>query len=167
MTRCLNGMIPAMQKIALALFLVFVSTVAIAQQNAAESQNSEAQEVAAIRAVLDAQVQAWNRGDLEGYMAAGYWKSPELTFIGGATEIRGYDAALERYRKAYQAPGKEMGQLDFPEMRVVMLGPEAALATGKFHLKMKDGREPSGRFTVILRKFPEGWRIIHDHSCAQ
>jgi beta-aspartyl-peptidase (threonine type) len=59
-----------------------------------------------------------------------------------------------------------MGYLDFPGMRVVMLGPDAALATGKFHLKMKSGKEPSGRFTVILKKFPEGWRIIHDHSCA-
>ncbi|HEU5400171.1 MAG TPA: AtzH-like domain-containing protein [Terriglobales bacterium] len=154
-----------MRKLALALILAF-NLIALAQQNAAETSAPDAQEIAAVKTVLTTQVEAWNRGDLEGYMAAGYWKSPELTFIGGATEIRGYDAALERYRKAYQAPGKEMGHLDFPEMRVVMLGSDAALATGRFHLKMKDGREPSGRFTVILRKFPEGWRIIHDHSCA-
>lgn len=157
-------MIPAMRKLSLALILA-LSLAAVAQQST-EGPASDAQEVAAVKAVLNAQMEAWNRGDLEAYMAAGYWKSPELTFIGGATEIRGYDAALERYRKAYQAPGKEMGQLDFPEMRVVMLGPDAALATGKFHLKMKNGKEPSGRFTVILKKFTEGWRIIHDHSCA-
>ena len=157
-------MIPAMRKLSLALILA-CTLVAFAQQST-EAPASDAQEVAAVKAVLNAQMEAWNRGDLEGYMAAGYWKSPELTFIGGANEIRGYDAALERYRKAYQAPGKEMGQLDFPEMRIVMLGPDAALATGKFHLKMKNGKEPSGRYTVILKKFPEGWRIIHDHSCA-
>lgn len=159
-----------MRKLALALVLGF-SLLALAQQNPSTAPTgtptpAESQDEAAVRAVLDAQVEAWNRGDLETYMAIGYWKSPELAFIGGATEIRGYDGALERYRKAYQAPGKEMGHLDFPEMRVTMLGPDAALATGKFHLKMKDGREPSGRFTVILKKFPEGWRIIHDHSCA-
>lgn len=153
-----------MRKLILALILGFSAIAAAQQPNAIETQSGGAE--ADIRAVLNAQVEAWNRGDLEGYMAAGYWKSPDLTFIGGANEIRGYDGALERYRKAYQAPGKEMGHLDFPEMRVVMLGPDAALATGKFHLKMKDGREPSGRFTVILKKFPEGWRIIHDHSCA-
>lgn len=162
-------MIPAMRKLILALILGF-NLIAVAQQNIEKvppgAAASQSQDEAAVRAVLNAQMEAWNRGDLETYMAVGYWKSPELTFIGGANEIRGYDGALERYRKAYQAPGKEMGHLDFPEMRVVMLGPDAALATGKFHLKMKDGREPSGRFTVILKKFPEGWRIIHDHSCA-
>jgi beta-aspartyl-peptidase (threonine type) len=59
-----------------------------------------------------------------------------------------------------------MGQLDFPEMRVIVLGPDSAYVTGKFHLKMSNGKEPSGRFTVIFRKFPEGWRIVHDHSCS-
>ena len=157
-------MIPAMRKLILALVFCAAS-IAVAQQEPA-SQPGTANEEAAVKAVLNAQMEAWNRGDLETYMAVGYWNSPELTFIGGATEIRGYQGALERYRKAYKSPGKEMGQLDFPEMRVVMLGPDAALATGKFHLKMKDGREPSGRYTVILKKFPEGWRIIHDHSCS-
>lgn len=157
-------MIPAMSKLTLVLILALTMTAAA--QQSTESPASDAQDVSAIKAVLNAQMEAWNRGDLEGYMAAGYWKSPELTFIGGATEIRGYDTALDRYRKAYQAPGKEMGQLDFSEIRAVMLGPDAALATGKFHLKMKNGKEPGGRFTVILKKFPEGWRIIHDHSCA-
>ena len=154
-------MIPAMRNLAFAL-LFCLSTTAFAQQApAADTAGDEA----AVRAVLNAQMEAWNRGDLECYMAIGYWKSPELAFIGGSSEVRGYDAALERYRKAYKGSGKEMGKLDFPEMRVVILGPEAAMATGRFHLKMSDGREPSGRYTVILRKFPEGWRIIHDHSC--
>ncbi len=159
-------MIPAMRKLSLAVALVFALTVVGFAQQGSETPASDTQEVAAVKAVLNAQMEAWNRGDLETYMAVGYWKSPDLTFIGGATEIRGYDGALERYRKAYQGPGKEMGQLDFPEMRVVMLAPDAAVATGKFHLKMKNGKEPSGRFTVILKKLPEGWRIIHDHSCA-
>ncbi len=159
-------MIRAMPRLILALVLC-VASVAFAQREPVTPAAADSTAEAAVKAILNAQMDAWNRGDLEGYMAAGYWNSPELTFIGGANEIRGYQAALERYRKAYQSPGKEMGHLDFPEMRVVMLGPDAALATGKFHLKMKDGREPSGRFTVILKRFPEGWRIIHDHSCAQ
>jgi beta-aspartyl-peptidase (threonine type) len=132
---------------------------------AQQAPTDAAKEEAAIRAVLNAQMEAWNKGDLEGYMKLGYWNSPELAFIGGSTEARGYEGALERYRKSYKGPGKEMGRLDFPEMRVTLLGPDAAFATGKFHLKMSDGREPSGRYTVILRKLPEGWRIIHDHSC--
>jgi beta-aspartyl-peptidase (threonine type) len=149
-----------MRKLMIALCLL-VPFAAFAQQTPADS----AKEEAAVRAVLNAQMEAWNKGDLEGYMKIGYWNSPELAFIGGSSEARGYDGALERYRKAYKSAGKEMGQLDFPEMRVTVLSPDAAFATGKFHLKMSDGKEPSGRYTVILRKFPEGWRIIHDHSC--
>jgi beta-aspartyl-peptidase (threonine type) len=151
----------------LMLALAFCMTsVAFAQPEPAAATPDSAKQEAAVRAVLNHQMEAWNRGDLENYMAVGYWNSPQLTFIGGATEIRGYQGALDRYRKAYKSPGKEMGHLDFPEMRVVMLGQDAAIATGKFHLRMSDGREPSGRFTVILKKFPEGWRIIHDHSCS-
>ena len=34
------------------------------------------------QAVLDAQVSAWNAGDLDGFMA-GYWNSEELKFLSG------------------------------------------------------------------------------------
>jgi ketosteroid isomerase-like protein len=140
----------------LLVFLLVASTAAFAQ-NSGESEKS------AIRVLLAKQVDAWNRGDLEGFMA-GYWKSPQLSFISGTTETRGWEPTLERYQKKYQGEGKEMGKLDFFDLRVEMLGPEAALVRGHWHLKMKNGQEPGGLFTLILRKFPEGWRIIHDHT---
>ena len=118
------------------------------------------------RRVLDAQVDAWNRGDLEGYMA-GYWKSPELTFFSGGTITKGWQPTLERYRKRYQREGREMGRLDFSEVEYQQLGPESVMVRGRWHLVMKDGKEPKGLFTVILRKLPEGWRIVHDHSSAE
>ena len=31
---------------------------------------------------------------------------------------------------------------------------------------MPDGKQPHGVFTLIFRKFPEGWRIVHDHTCS-
>lgn len=148
-----------MRKLTIALVVLF-SLFTLAQDKPAATSDE-----APVRAVLDTQMTAWNKGDLEGYMS-GYWNSPELVFIGGATETRGWRTTLERYRKAYQSAGREMGQLDFPEIRIQMLGPDAAYATGKFHLKMSDGKEPSGRFTVILRKFADGWKIVHDHSCS-
>ena len=117
------------------------------------------------RAVLAAQVEAWNRGDLEGYMA-GYWKSPDLVFFSNGQETRGWQATLDRYRTRYQGAGKQMGTLDFPAMDVLMLGPDAALARGRWRLKMPDGKELTGMTTVVLRKRPEGWRIVHDHSSA-
>ena len=140
----------------LAVVLLFASSATLGQ-NAADTEKS------AIRALLANQVDAWNRGDLEGFMA-GYWKSPELSFISGATETRGWQPTLERYRKKYQGEGKEMGKLDFFDLRVEMLGTEAAFVRGHWHLKMKNGQEPGGLFTLVLRKFPEGWRIVHDHT---
>ena len=69
---------------------------------------------AAVRAVLQAQVEAWNHHDLAGFMA-GYWNSPELTFFSGATETHGWQPTLERYRNRYQAEGRAMGTLSFSE----------------------------------------------------
>lgn len=124
------------------------------------------QEEAAIRAVLDQQVEAWNRHDLEGFMA-GYWKSPELTFFSGGTMTKGWEPTLERYRKNYQAEGREMGTLDFSEVKVELLGNSAGFVRGRFHLKLSGGKEPSGIFTLVFRKFPEGWKIVHDHTSVQ
>jgi ketosteroid isomerase-like protein len=119
-----------------------------------------------VRVVWTAQVEAWNRGDLEGFMA-GYWKSPDLVFFSNGTETRGWQATLDRYRARYQADGKQMGSLDFPELEILTLGPEAAMARGRWRLKMPDGKELSGMTSVIFRKLPEGWRIVHDHSSAE
>jgi len=120
-------------------------------------------EEVAIRAELNAQVSAWNRGDLKGYMQ-GYWHSPELTFFAGEKESAGWEAAYERYRAAYVGRDREMGKLTFTSVRVEKLGGEAAFVRGQWQLTMKEGKHRSGLFTVVLRRFDEGWRIIHDHS---
>lgn len=120
----------------------------------------------AIRAVLTSQVKAWNQHDLEGFMA-GYWNSPDLTFFSGATETHGWQATLERYRKKYQSADAEMGKLEFKDLQVEMLGPDAAFVRGKFLLTSSNGKQPHGLFTLIFRQFPEGWRIIHDHSSGE
>jgi uncharacterized protein (TIGR02246 family) len=119
-----------------------------------------------VRAVWTAQVEAWNRGDLEGFMA-GYWESPDLVFFSNGTATRGWQATLDRYRSRYQAERKQMGTLDFPELDILTLGPEAAMARGRWRLKMPDGTESSGMTSVIFRKLPEGWRIVHDHSSSE
>lgn len=116
----------------------------------------------AIREVLDAQVSAWNKGDLEGFMA-GYWKSPDLTFFSGKTEVRGWQATLDRYRKRYKAEGREMGKLAFSDLKIELLSNEYAFVRGRWQLTLKDSK-PAGMFTLILKKLPEGWRIVHDHT---
>jgi beta-aspartyl-peptidase (threonine type) len=119
---------------------------------------------AAIRKVLDDQVAAWNRADLNAFMV-GYWSSEELSFYSGKTRTHGWKATLDRYRKRYQAEGKEMGQLRFELFHVDLLGADAALVRGKYELTMKK-EKPEGLFTLLLRRFPEGWRIVHDHTSS-
>ena len=121
---------------------------------------------AAIRQVLQAQVDAWNRHDLESFMA-GYWNSDDLTFFSGASMTHGWQETLERYRKNYQSSDKEMGKLEFQILSVTVLGPDSAFVRGKFLLTMSNGKQPHGMFTLVFRQFPEGWKIIHDHSSGE
>ena len=120
----------------------------------------------AIRKVIEEQQAAWNRHDLVAFMS-GYWNSPELTFFSGGHQSKGWQAALDRYKNNYQGAGHEMGKLEFANLRVEMLGPEAAFVRGEFHLTMSDGKTPHGLFTLVFREFPEGWKIVHDHSAGE
>ncbi|HEV2947878.1 MAG TPA: nuclear transport factor 2 family protein [Gemmataceae bacterium] len=118
----------------------------------------------AVRRVLDSQVAAWNKGDLKGFMA-GYWKSEKLTFFSGDKIEHGWQATYDRYQKRYQAEGREMGKLAFSDLNIEMLGADTAWVRGRWKLvTSKDA--PGGLFTLIFKKFPDGWRIVHDHTSA-
>ncbi|HKS71905.1 MAG TPA: nuclear transport factor 2 family protein [Terriglobales bacterium] len=119
----------------------------------------------AVQVVLEQQQQAWNRHDLDTFMK-GYWNSPELTFFSGAKQSSGWQATLDRYRKTYQSEGREMGKLEFSELKIEPLGKEAVFVRGAWHLTMSDGKAPHGLFTLVFRKFSDGWKIIHDHTSA-
>ena len=120
---------------------------------------------AAVQHVLQTQQDAWNRHDLDAFMA-GYWNSPELTFFSGASERHGWQETMDRYRATYQSPGHEMGKLEFSGLRIEMLGADAAFVRGEFHLTMPDGKTPHGLFTLVFRRFADGWKIVHDHTSA-
>jgi uncharacterized protein (TIGR02246 family) len=119
-----------------------------------------------VRAVLMHSEEAWNRGDLAAF-ASYYEDSPETTFMGKEVVRGGVPAILARYRKAY--PNREaMGTLSFSNVEVRMLAPDLALVTGEFHLERTTagGGDAAGRYTLILRKAPSGWKIIHDHTSS-
>jgi uncharacterized protein (TIGR02246 family) len=117
----------------------------------------------AIHVVLNAQQTAWNRGDVDAFLV-GYWHSPELTFSGSSGVARGWDGVMARYKKSYPDT-VAMGQLDFSELEFRFLGPDAALVLGRWHLK-REKDELGGVFTLVWQRFPEGWKIIHDHTSA-
>jgi ketosteroid isomerase-like protein len=131
--------------------IVFASRVSMADEDGPK----------AIRAVLEKQVADWNRADIPAFMQ-GYWNSEEVEFVGAGGIKRGWHAVMDRYRTSYP-DAKAMGQLSFTNLEIRMLGPDAAYVLGEYHLQ-RESDNPSGVFTLVVRKFPEGWRVVHDHS---
>lgn len=141
---------------------VFV-TAAPAQQDGSAAKPGKKDEklMREVRAVLEAQVAAWNRGDIEGFMS-GYAQSPDTVFVSGNTVTRGWQTVLDRYKKGYDSREK-MGTLTFSELEITPLGKDAAVVLGRWQLKRAQDT-PGGRFTLIFRRTRSGWRIIHDHT---
>ena len=115
----------------------------------------------AITRILEAQQNNWNRGDVDAFLE-GYWHSPDLTFSGSGGIARGWDGVLARYKRNYPDRAT-MGQLDFSGLEFHFLGKDAALVLGHWHLARAQG-DIGGVFSLVWQRFPEGWRIIHDHT---
>ncbi len=122
------------------------------------------QHVAAVRAVLDAQVAAWNRGDIEEFMK-GYERADGIVFVSGDSVTRGWQTVFERYKKNYDSREK-MGTLAFSELEIKPLSPFYTTVVGRWQLTRAGGETPHGRFTLIFRRTAEGWRIVHDHTSS-
>lgn len=112
--------------------------------------------------VLTKQKTAWNQGDIESFMKY-YWRSEDFTFQSGNNRILGWDALLARYKKNYS--GENMGALNFTDIVIKDLSHKSAVVLGRWEVKQKD-ETLGGLFTLVLKRMPEGWRIIHDHTSS-
>lgn len=145
----------------LALALLFVLAACGAPPDPAPSFSPA--DADAIRAVLDAQVEAWNGGSLRGFMD-GYARTDTLRFASGGTVRRGWQAALDGYERGYPDRAA-MGTLRFDSLDVLGLAPDWAVVFGRWRLE-READAPNGLFTLVLNKRPEGWRVVHDHTSA-
>jgi len=118
-------------------------------------------ESAAIRAVIDKQAVAWNRGDIDAFMTA-YASSSTTTFVSGDEVTQGWQTVHDRYAKKYDNREK-MGTLTFSDLTITPLCGDTAIVLGSWRMKRKSD-EPHGKFTLLFRKLPEGWRIVLDHT---
>ena len=116
---------------------------------------------AEIRTVMNAQVAAWNRGDVDGFMN-GYVRSDKLEFVSGGKVTRGWQTVRDRYHRKYGSREK-MGTLKFSKIEIRMLKPNLALVLGHWELRREKDR-PHGSFVLTFRHQPEGWRIVHDQT---
>jgi len=118
----------------------------------------------AVRAVLTAQQSAWNRGDLDGYMA-GYARSTDLVFTSGGKIRRGWQETYDKYKAKYGSDRSTMGTLAFEIFGVQSLGADGAIVLGRWKLT-DTPNAGSGVFSVALTRTPEGWRVVHDHTSS-
>ena len=112
---------------------------------------------------LNAQADAWNRGDLDGFMEP-YWESDELTFCAGGNTTHGRTELLARYEQKY-GRGQAMGRLEFTNLRIRFLGRESALVLGEWAL-MRDDGPLGGNFSLVFQYIDNRWTIVHDHTSA-
>jgi uncharacterized protein (TIGR02246 family) len=136
---------------------------AVHAQSAAETQ---ARDREAITQLIKSQQVSWNKGDIDTFVEA-YWHSPDLTFSGASGVQRGFEAVRERYKKTYPDRAT-MGELDFSDLDFHFIGNDGALVLGHWHLTREkaNGGDIGGVFSLVWQRFPEGWRIIHDHTSA-
>jgi ketosteroid isomerase-like protein len=154
--------------IALTLLAVLLPTIPSANAKEIPAPQSPAVRrnikiVAAVRAVLDAQRDAWNRGDFAGYMD-GYSRSADITFLSGDSLTRGWQTVHDRYQKNYGSREK-MGTLTFSDLETTILNSNVVMVIGRWHLQ-RSNDQPHGRFTLIFRNTKQGWRILHDHTSS-
>jgi uncharacterized protein (TIGR02246 family) len=143
---------------ALAAMLLAATTIPFAARAAEESKE---QVVAQVRSALEAQQAAWNRGDIDTFTTT---YDRDAIFVSGDEITRGSQTILERYKKKYSDRAK-MGTLTFSDLEITALGESAAVVLGRWSLKRAND-EPHGRFTLIFRKTPDSWRIVHDHTSS-
>ncbi len=144
-----------MKNILFAILLILGATSVIFAQSKDEKIKSD------VRKVMNEQVTAWNKGDIDGFMK-GYWNSPQMTFVSGDNVTKGWQPTLERYKKSYDSRAK-MGVLSFTDLEITVTSKDSAVVLGRFTL-VRENDKPTGLFTLNFRKFKDGWKIILDHT---
>lgn len=154
------------QRTILYIALIILALTAVQRVTHAQSASDpHAKDRAKITQLIKDQQLSWNKGDIDTFVEA-YWHSPDLTFSGSSGVQRGFEAVRERYKKVY--PDRStMGQLDFSDLQFHFIDNDGALVLGHWHLtRDKDKGDIGGVFSLVWQRFPEGWRIIHDHTSA-
>ena len=142
------------------------ATLALAGSLLAACTTTSITDASAIEAVLHRQQSAWNRGDIETFMAEGYWRSAELSFYSGGRVSKGFDSVLAGYIRRYREGGAETGQLEFSELDIDVLSADAAVVRGRWDVDFAAKTDVGGLFTLIFRKTDGAWRIVHDHTSS-
>lgn len=115
-----------------------------------------------VQAMLAASADAWNRGDLDGFVSD-YRRDSATSFVAAGRVHRGHDWIRGHYAPRF-APGAARDSLRFESVAARALGGEHALATARYVLFRDGAVTSSGPFSLVLQRSDGGWTIIHDHT---
>ncbi len=141
------------------LGVVAVVLISTKMRGRAGENNKEA--LLAIDAVVREQVEAWNRGDLDGYLASAL-DGEDFRLYAGKDLLKGKAAGQEWLRQRFQGNGSP-GELTLADTSIELLGPDSACVAGRWHRDTADSNDRDGVFTLILKKQRAGWRIAYEH----
>jgi beta-aspartyl-peptidase (threonine type) len=136
--------------------LLFVVPLVLSPQLSFDSQKIQNE----IQTILNRQLELWNETNIDGFMEF-YWKSEHLTFQSGNKRLQGWEQLLSMYKKSYS--GENTGQLEFKDISIKALSHNHAYVLGRWKVIQKASSK-EGLFTLIFKRMPEGWRVIHDHT---
>jgi uncharacterized protein (TIGR02246 family) len=119
----------------------------------------DAEKAAILKVIVDMQA-AWNRGDFRGYMQG--FKNPDVIFVSGGRFQDGWQGTLDHYIRDYGASPETRGTLRFYDIRIEMLGPDAAQLISRYQL-VKQQHPQYGINTRLMRKVNGQWVIALNH----
>ncbi len=134
-----------------ALLALFTSPIAL---NASDAESE-------IKAVLNFQVAAWNRGDIPAFVNA---YAADCIFVGKQV-AHGRAKLLARYEKSY--PSREaMGHLTFSGLELDLLTSDVVIVTGEWRIDRSGaaGNGIGGLFSLVFHRQAKEWKIALDHT---
>jgi ketosteroid isomerase-like protein len=119
---------------------------------------STAQTFDAVSNFLDEAAALWSEGDVEALMATYVDDEPLLVFLGD-TPLKGPDAV----KAALDARATDggLGAMSYEWFETMQFDANTVVASGRVVMARK-GEIHRGLFTRVLRRTPDGWRIVHD-----
>lgn len=136
-----------------------IALLLLAACSAPPAYNAAAEEEA-IREVIADMEAAWNRGDFRAYMQG--FRNPDVVFVSRGRFQRDWQGTLDHYVRDYGGRPERRGRLRFFEIRVEMLGPDAAQLISRYRLEGGE-RPQDGINTRLMRKVDGRWVIALNH----
>jgi uncharacterized protein (TIGR02246 family) len=118
----------------------------------------------AILGVISRMEAAWNRGDFRGYMEG--FANPDVIFVSRGQFQKDWQGTLDHYIRDYGTSEQTRGKLHFFDIKIEMLGPDAAQLISRYQLDRPEHPQ-DGINTRLMRKRDGKWVIALNHVSSR